>query len=172
MFMNRLLNTSSSTGSTWCRRQALRARGRALQQQVVQRGQPRAPAGLEHRGGVALGDDGRAVMASPGRRSSRTISAASCQAAWPSAPLVYMGTVPRRGAARGGCSGCSGSAGGAGHHGLDRHGLDDQRLALHQEGKALAIGRLEGLGDGLQRGIVPSSPPASKGTTSAESVPS
>jgi hypothetical protein len=39
MFMNRLLNTSSSTGSAWCRRQALRARGRALQQQVVQRGQ-------------------------------------------------------------------------------------------------------------------------------------
>jgi hypothetical protein len=46
------------------------------------------------------------AITSPGRRSSRTTSAASCH--W---PPEYMRTVSRRGTSRGGCSAWRGSAG-------------------------------------------------------------
>jgi hypothetical protein len=94
-------------------------------------------------------------ITSPGRRSSRTTSAASCQAGARLVPAVYMRTVSRRGTSRGGCTAWRGSDGGiAGHHGLDRHGLHHQRLALHQERKALAVGVLERLRDLVHHGLV------------------
>ena len=86
------------------------------------------------------------AITSPGRRSSRTTSAASCH--W---PPEYMRTVSRRGTSRTGCISLARLRRRvAGDHGLHGDRLDHHVLALHQEGKALAIGGLEARHDGLQ----------------------
>ena len=73
-----------------------------------------------------------------------------------------MRTVSRRGTSRGRVQPWRCSAGASpAHHGLHRHRLDHQRLALHQEGEALAVGGLE-----RRHWIAATSP---NGTTSAES---
>ena len=131
---------------------ALGARCGALEQQVVQRRHLRAPAGLQHGGGVALGDDGRAFD----RVARPQVLAHDQRGVVPGALSVQTAGVHAHGvAARSGARRVQRSLGFGGriarHHGLDRHGLDDQRLALHQKGKALAVRRLEGLRDGLHR---------------------
>jgi hypothetical protein len=142
----------------------------ALQHQMVQRGQLRLPAGLDHGGGVLLGNDGRAVdhvagaqvLAHDQRRHRATGRRSTCARCCGAAPRAAGGGVAR----------------------LRRRIArpprprptppPHQALALHQEGKALAVGGLEaavmaassstwraGAGTGLR-----------PTTTSAESVPS
>ena len=139
--MNRLLNTSSITGST-CVPMARRclARLHALEQQVVERRHARLPAGLDDGGRVALGDDRRAGRsrgrAAPAR--ART-SAASCQ-------RPPLNSAHRLGHRRSACGQRVVPRLGrrvARADGLDRHRLDHQRALLHQEGEALPVGGLE-----------------------------
>jgi hypothetical protein len=60
----------------------------------------------------------------------------------------------------------------AGHHGLHRHRFHHQRLALHQEGKALPVGGFEAGGDAGEQFRGGCDPTAQATTTSAESLPS
>ena len=116
----------------------------ALQHQVVQCGEPRLPAGLDHGGGVLLGNDGR-----PGNQvAGAQVLAHHQRGVLPAAAGVDRhGAAPRQrarrlhGVARLGRRVAS-------HHGLDRHRFNDQALALHQEGEALAVASFEAGGDG------------------------
>ena len=116
----------------------------ALQHQVVQRGERRLPAGLDHGGGVLLGNDGRAGNHVAGAQvfahHQRGIKP-------PAAGVDRHGAAPRHLARRvHGVARLGRRV--AGHHGLDRHRFHDQALALHQEGKALAVGGFEARRDG------------------------
>ena len=124
------------------------ARRTAVEQQVVKVGQLRLPAGFDHRGGILLGNDGRA-----GDHVARAQIFAHHQ----------CGIVPGGGTAGAHGVHAHGAAarhlarrvhcvarlhgGIAGQHGLDRHGLHHQALALHEKRKTLAVGVLECDGD-------------------------
>ena len=111
-----------------------------LQHQMVQCGQLCAPAGLDHSGGIALGDDGRAgdVVACAQILSHHQGSL------HPLALGVHAHSVASRHLAhRVGQTLLLGS-GIAGNDGLDGHGLHHQAFAGHEKRKALAVGCLKG----------------------------
>jgi hypothetical protein len=144
MFMNRLLKTSSITGSAsvpiacWAR---ARPHPRELDRAGCRQG--RAPAGLDDRGRVALGDDRRAVD-----HRARRQRFAHEEAGLEPAPGVHAhARVRRRRGGRGDAAGAGRDMPFTGADGLDRDRLDHQRAVGHQEGEALAIGALEGLAD-------------------------
>ena len=107
MFMNRLLNTSSSTGSAVVPAANSIARCVRLSSTIWSKvvrfaSQPGSTTVVAFFSAMIAGP----VMTSPGRRSSRTTSAALSH--W---PLAYMRTVSRLGTLRASCAACCGSAG-------------------------------------------------------------
>ncbi|MNT08832.1 hypothetical protein D3C72_1435870 [compost metagenome] len=112
MFMNRLLNTSSNTGSTvvptaCCTARATRRLSSRWSRSVSSASQPGSTMVVAFFSAMMAGPG----ITSPGRKSSRTTRAASCHAATPSVPPVYMRTVLRRGTSRAGCKAWRGSTG-------------------------------------------------------------
>ena len=118
-----------------------------LEQQVVALGQARGPARLDHGGGIALGHNGRPVDAV----ARAQVLAQHQRGLVPVAVAVHAHRLAARHLARGVQGQERLLRGLAGQHQLDRHGLDEQAALAHQEGVALAIGLLEGLGDLGQR---------------------
>ena len=131
------------------------ARRNPLQHQMVKSRQAGAPAGLHHGRRVLLGDDGRAVdhvartqvFAHDQRRvvpRRLAVIAGGVHAHGVAlrhrALRVHVVRALRRRIAR--------------HHRFDRHRLHDQRLALHQERKALPVRCLERLRDLVHHGLV------------------
>ena len=107
MFMNRLLNTSSSTGSTVVPAANVMARGTRRSSTrwsspVSSASQPGSTTVVAFFSTMMAGP----VTTSPGRRSSRTTSAVSCHR-----PPEYTRTVSRFGTSRGACTAWRGSAG-------------------------------------------------------------
>ena len=112
MFMKRLLKSSSSTGSAvvptaQCTARAAQRLSSRWSRSVSCACQPGSTTVVAFFSAMMAGPG----ITSPGRRSSRTTSAASCQAGAPLVPTVYMRTVLRRGTSRGGCTAWRGSMG-------------------------------------------------------------
>ena len=135
------------------------ARHRALEDEVVERGDARGPAGLDHRRRVALDDDRRAGdrLARPGTR------ALDERGVVPAAVAEHPHRRRDRRRRRGHRAHARLRRRVAGADRLHRHGLDDQPAPFHQEGEALAV-------RGLEAACNPTG--SANGTTSAESVPS
>ena len=115
------------------------ARHAPLQHQVVQLGEAGLPARLHHGGGVLLGNDGRARNGIAGAQ----VFAHHQGGVQPLAVGVQAHRV-----AAGDFTGAVQRQPGLGRriardHRLHRHRLHDQALAGHEEGEALAVGRLE-----------------------------
>jgi hypothetical protein len=70
--MNRLLNTSSITGSAWCRWRGAPCASTRGQHQMVERRRCRLPAGLDHDGLVVLDDDQPGPITVARRSASRS----------------------------------------------------------------------------------------------------
>ena len=122
------------------------ARPRAVQHDVVQRRErrPRQPGSTTVVAFCSAMIAGPAI-ASPGRRSSRTHQRGVVPLRRRNTCAPFRGAAPR---ARGCISLARLRRRVAGDHRLDRHRLDHQRLARHQEGVALAVGGLETRDDG------------------------
>ena len=116
------------------------ARCAPLQHQVVQRAQTGLPAGLDHRGGVFLGNDGRACNHIPRLK----VFAHHQRGLVPLGLRVHAHGVAVRHLARRIQHMPLLDGRVASHHGLHRYSFDHQCLALHQKGKALAVSRLKG----------------------------
>ena len=118
---------------------AHRALHAPLQQQVIHGRQHRLPAGLDHGGGVALGNDGRA-----GNHIARAqvFTHHECRVVPGTVAIHTHGIAPwyrpRRMELPHRLVGSV-----TGQQRFDRHRLHHQRTALHQEGEALAIGSLK-----------------------------
>ncbi len=139
--MNRLLNTSSITGSASVPIACCVARAFTRVSSIGPAArQHRLPAGIDHGGGVLLRDDRRPVDRRAGRERF-----AHEQAGVEPAHRAYMRTCA---SARGVWRLASPLVAGAswrspGAHRLDRHRLDHQRPTGHQEREALAVAGLE-----------------------------
>ena len=118
----------------------LRPRCAPLQHQMVQRAQASLPAGLDHGGGVFLGNDGRPVNHITGPQ----VFAHHQRGLVPLRVGVHAHGVAARHLARRMQLMPLLDGRVASHNGLHRHSLDHQCLALHQKGKALAVSRLKG----------------------------
>ena len=160
MFMNTLLNSSSITGST-CVPAAWRAlRGANAAQFEAARGRHRRPpTRLDHGGGIAVGENGRAVDLAPARNASTRNSRAARQPAGSSSARQYMLTTAsrprsrserahRRSAAlpvRPACARRATPASApAAMHSTDTDSIT-KRLMRHQKGETAAIALLESL---------------------------
>ena len=127
--------------------------GDAAEQQVAAAGHHGLPAGLDHRGGQFLGDDGGAVDGVAG------LQAGPCEqvhvgpgAVGEHGDLRLADRPPRRGVVYLDRTVLGISAQLLlGAHDLDGDGLDDDRLVAHQEREAAGVGGLERAGHLIQR---------------------